>query len=390
MDILNGEIVEDIDAVSKRLDGQCKCQRVTQKVYHEYLMDNELLPIQINDRNRLKNYARILRSFARGRDFKYDSESLKYFFFDDQIEKKILEDFQNRLDNIEADLVGHKRHKETLEIVTSKEDDLIKLKGLGEKKYAATLEFYKAKSVFHFRNIQEMKSDLSKNRHRIKEAIAQIVNFRVAKLKNEIQNIGTIYLEIEGYLSSEKKSEIKLKEIEESDCTQKVKLDEISNEPIKLNLIKKAEETEIIDQIEQLYSETRKVGDWINKYESIENVQDAFYSQLDNRKKQNLILKLESTLKKQSLMQEFLASKWVKDVDIEISYKEQIDVIDTELKRQEGLLKFADTKNPNSLSSWALKNNKVLSKEQESVLVYFKDLSMQKTDIEKEGAKYIP
>ena len=155
LDILNGEIVEDIDAVSKRLDGRCKCQRIAQKAYHEYLMEHELLPIQINDNKRLKNYARILRSFARGRDFKYDSESLKYFFFDDQIEKNIYEDFQNRLDNIEADLVGHKRHKETLQIVSAKEEDLIKLKDLLQKRQDAKIEFYKAKSVFHFRNIRD-------------------------------------------------------------------------------------------------------------------------------------------------------------------------------------------------------------------------------------------
>ncbi|WP_294083954.1 hypothetical protein [Proteiniphilum sp. UBA5384] len=148
-DMLNGEIVEDIDTVTKRLDGKFNCQKMTQKTYHEYLMEHELLPIQITDKTRLKNYARILRSFARGRDFKHDSESLKYFFFDDQIEIEIYEDFQKRLDNIEADLDGHKRHKEILQNVSEKEQGLIKLKSLKQKKYETEVEFYKAKSVFH-------------------------------------------------------------------------------------------------------------------------------------------------------------------------------------------------------------------------------------------------
>jgi len=92
-DILNGDIVEDIDTVSRRLEDQFNCQMVTQKAYHDYLMEHDLLPIQITDKTRLKNYARILRSFARGRDFKHDSESLKYFFFDDKKETEIHEDF---------------------------------------------------------------------------------------------------------------------------------------------------------------------------------------------------------------------------------------------------------------------------------------------------------
>ncbi len=389
-DILNGEIVEDIDAVSRRLDGRCKCQRIAQKTYHEYLMDHELLPLQINDNKHLKNYAQILRSFARGRDFKYDSESLKYFFFDDQVEKNIHEDFQNRLDNIEADLVGHKRHKETLQIVSAKEDDLKKLKNLQQKKHDAEIELYKAKSVFHFRNIKNKKDEISRNQDRIKNAIARITNIRISNLEEDIRKNELTCSEIEEHLITIQNSEIKLKELEAAESIFKTKLGEIVSENVKLNLIEKVQESNIIKHIEQLYREIRIVELWIEKYHSIENVKDAFYTQLDNQEKRNEIKDFEKALHRQNLMEVFLHSEWVAEGDIEKSYLKKIEEIDSEIKRQQALSKFADTSNPHSLSSWALKNRRALNKEQESVLVYFKDLTQQKPERIDEGVKYLP
>ena len=177
-DILNGDIVEDIDTVSRRLIARFNCQRMHQKAYHEYLMEHELLPIQINDKDRLKNYARILRSFARGRDFKYTSDALKNFFFDDQKENEIHEDFQKRLDNIEADLNGHKRHKEILQNTSAKEKDLIKLHSLQQEKEEAKTELFKAKSVYHFRNIQHKRNEINRHENRIKQANSIIAGLK--------------------------------------------------------------------------------------------------------------------------------------------------------------------------------------------------------------------
>ena len=233
-DILNDEIVEDIDAVSQRLDGKFNCQKMTQKAYHEYLMEHEILPIQITDKDRLKNYARILRSFARGRDFKHDSESLKYFFFDDHKETEIYKDFQQRVDNIEADLDGHKRHKETLANVSAKEQDLIKLKSLKKEKDDAEFEFYKAKSVFHYRNIQNKEKEISDNVQKIKNAMMCIANFKTQKLKEAIDNIDILFQEIAVHFDTIQNAEDKLKEISDAKKVLNEKLDEILSESILL------------------------------------------------------------------------------------------------------------------------------------------------------------
>lgn len=389
-DILNGEIVEDIDAVSRRLAERCNCQRVTQKAYHEYLMENELLPIQITDKTRLNNYARILRSFARGRDFKHDSEALKYFFFDDQKETGIYEDFQKRLDNIEADLNGHKRHKEILQNVSAKENDLIKLKDLQQKKHEAEIELYKAKSVFHFRNIHNMEKKISDSQQKIQKAITRIVNLRVSKLQDNINNIELVFSEIARHLITIQNAETKLKEVEDAEKILTKKLDEIINECIQLNLFDKTPKPNIIEHIEQLHGEIKKVEHWVEKYQTIENVKTTFYAQRANYKRRNEIKKLVHAINTQKLMDVFLASNWVKEDNIENCYQQKMEEIGHEIKKQRALSKFADTGNPYSLSSWALKARKALSKEQESVLVYFKDLTMQKPELFEEGAKYLP
>lgn len=389
-DIVNGEIVEDIDTVTKRLDGKFNCQKMTQKAYHEYLMEHELLPIQITDKTRLKNYARILRSFARGRDFKHDSESLKYFFFDDQKETEIYEDFQKRLDNIEADLDGHERHKEILQNVSKKEQGLIKLKLLKHKKNETEVEFYKAKSIFHYRNIQNKEKKIYDNQQRIKRAITCIANIKITQLQKDIENIDILLNESHLHLSTIQSAENRLKEVDNAENVLNAKLYEISQACSQLNLIECSKKTDIKEYIEQLYGEIKMVEHWLAKYQTMEKTKTLFYSQQENSEKRDRIRKLERTISAQKLMGVFLSSDWALNDNIEEKYQQKINDLDNEIKKQQALSKFSDTNNPYSLSSWALKNRKALSKEQESVLVYFKDLTMLKPEVFEEGIKYLP
>ena len=390
-DILNGDIVEEIDAVSRRLEGQFNCQRVTQKAYHDYLMEHELLPIQITDKTRLKNYARILRSFARGRDFKHDSESLKYFFFDDKKETEIHDDFQKRLDNIEADLDGHRKHKEILQNVSAKEQDLIKLKSLKEEKCKAEIELYKSKSVYYFRNIKNKEKEISDNQQKIKKAVNRIANLRINRLKENTENIDHLFNEIHSHLDIIQNADKKLKEIEGADNVLNAKLNEISRECSQYNLIEESTESSITAHVERLHGEIETVEYWVDKYQTVEKVKTAFYAQQENNEKRGKIKALEKAINAQKLMPIFLSSSnWVLGDDIEDIYQQKIEKIDNEIKKQKALSKFADTSNPYSLSNWALKNKKALSREQESVLVHFKDLTTQKPELFNDDTKYLP
>ncbi|MDD4971585.1 MAG: hypothetical protein PHT07_19320 [Paludibacter sp.] len=389
-DILNGEIVEDIDAVSIRLDSQFNCLKMTQKVYHEYLMEHELLPIQITDKARLKNYARILRSFARGRDFKHDSESLKYFFFDDHKEKEIHDDFQKRLDNIEADLDGHKRHKEILQNVSAKERDLIELKSLKKEKHESEIELYKAKCIFHFTNIQNKEKEISDNQQKIKNAINCIANFRIDKINENIETIDSLFDQIQTHFDTIQNAKVRFIEINDAKKVLEVKLNEIIGECADLNLGSDLRKTNVIELVEQLYGEMKIVENWIEKYQTIEKLKTAFHSQQENIEKRNKIKVLNHALNEKKLMEVFLSSDWILNDNIEDIYQQKVEEIDNKIKNQKALSKFADTSNPHSLSSWALKNGKSLNIEQESALVYFKDLTTQKPELFERVAKYLP
>lgn len=118
--ILQGNIIPDIDELTEILRGRVLCQKMPLKKYHEYLMNYELLPVNVYTSQQLKNYAQTLRSFSRGRGFKYDSEYLKKFFFTEEKGKEIHANFQNQLAEMEADLRDHERINETLHEVRKK------------------------------------------------------------------------------------------------------------------------------------------------------------------------------------------------------------------------------------------------------------------------------
>lgn len=389
-DLLNGDIVEDIDTVTRRLSGRLNCQRIPQKAYHDYLMEHELLPIQIIDKARLKNYARILRSFARGRDFKYTSDALKNFFFDDQKENELLEDFRKRLDNIEADLDGHKRHKEILQDTTSKEQHLIKLHTLQQQKEEAETEYYKAKCIFHFRNIKNKVEEIARLQERIKQANRNIAASKIAFRTEEIANIDILLAEIQSHTDTLAEIEKNQKEVINVEKLLASQLNIILGECQRLNLIGDSAKLNVIQHIQKLCDEIRTVERWIGKYGTIENVKFRYYGQQENNKNRDQIRRFEQALDAEKLKKIFLASGWIAESNIEDIYLQKMEELDKEIKKQKALSRFADTKNSYSLSSWALRNKKPLTKEQESVLVYYKDLMTQKPEDVEEGARYLP
>ena len=284
---------------------------------------------------------------------------------------------------------GHRRHKEILQNVSAKEQDLIKLKSLKEEKHKVEIELYKSKSVYHFRNIQNKEKEISDNQQKIKKAINCIANIRINRLKENTENIDLLFNEIHSHLDTIQNADKKLKEIKDTNKVLNAKLDEISHECSKYNLIEKSTESSITTNIERLYREIETVGRWVDRYQTVEEVKTVFYAQLENNEKRGKIKALEQAINAQKLMPIFLSFNWVLDDDIEGIYQQKIEKIDNEIKKQKALSKFADTSNPYSLSNWALKNGKALSREQESVLVHFKDLTTQKPELF-EDSKYLP
>lgn len=389
-EILNDDIVEDLDNLIRRLDGQFACYKYSQNAYHDYLMTNELLPIQITDKTRLTNYARILRSFSRGKDFKHDSESLKKFFFDDMKENKIFEDFQSRIDDIEADLEGQKRNKETILKVSIKQRELIELNKLRQEKKEAEIELYKAKSIYHYRNISNCNDLINRKQRELLNSLTSIVKYRISSLVKSIKTLDEIFDKINTQRSTLNEVDVKLKEINDIDTILKLKSEEITVELKKYNLIDQNYDGNITKQVDKLYDEIVLVEKWIEKYFTIENIKKIYYEQNKNLEKRIKINDLEIFLKKYDLLDVFTSAKWLSDGDIEENYKNEINEIENAIKNLEALSKFSDIENPFSLSSWALKNNRCLSLEQESLLVHFKDLAINKPQIYNEGDKYLP
>jgi dephospho-CoA kinase len=161
--LFNDNII-DIDTLCERLT-DAHCKKFSLKRYHELLLNYNILPIDLRNEKELKNYAQIIRSFSRGRGFKNDPEWLKQFFFNDDKEKEIYENFQRHLTDIDSDLKDHRRNKETLTEVSYKESSLLELKKLKDEKDEKEIEYLEAKILFHNGNIEKYKKDLIENQN---------------------------------------------------------------------------------------------------------------------------------------------------------------------------------------------------------------------------------
>ncbi|PKP22888.1 MAG: hypothetical protein CVU05_02015 [Bacteroidetes bacterium HGW-Bacteroidetes-21] len=372
--ILINDNVIDIDALAEQLT-DVYCKKFSLKKYHEYLRKYEILPIDLINDGELKNYAQIIRSFSRGRGFKNDSEGLKRFFFNDGKENEIYEKFQRQLNEMDADLKDQRRNKDDIENVRKKENRLIELKKLKSEKESSELTYYEAKTIYHFRNIENFKKQISLNKNSIIKVNKSIVQFRLQELETDEKTlrceIDNIDKEFDNIITIEKS------------------LDDANN-----NIEKYSETKQEVDQrypeLDKLYLQMLEVDKWLVQYKTIDELRSAFYNQLENKKERDNLKSFENELRQKKLYEKFLKSKWAIDIkEGNKFYNDEKKRIENEIQNLKAIQNFSDTSNKYSLASWILNNLQKLTHEQESVFVHFQKLVTRKPEVFHKGDRYL-
>lgn len=358
--ILQGNIIPDIDELTEILRGRALCQKIPLKKYHEYLMNYELLPVNVYTNQQLKNYAQTLRSFSRGRGFRYDSEYLKKFFFTEEKGKEIYTNFQNQLAEMEADLRDHERMNDTLHEVRKKEKQLTHLKNLKDKKTEAERIYSLSRMVSSFRKkeqynqrITEKKAEVEEYKSRIRQYQGALLLLKQKELREHIQEITNKQQRLTEIENQLRESLV----IEKESAGWEKKACEISGSVEEFQ-----KQRAIIDQIETL----------LEKQGSIEKIEYLFKYDYANREARKGLKELESLLRQNKMWEQFLSSSWAQDAGKATEkIAEQLEVLEKKIAYQQSLMKFSDINDSHSLSAWALNNAWKMSPEEESLLVHF-------------------
>ena len=363
--ILNNNI-ETLSSISGKIEN-ATLKSFSRKKYHQILFDNEIIALDLVQKDILKSYASILRSFSRGKGFKVDSFHLKNFLFGDDDQNSIKKKYDEEVININNDLHDHKRYLEEIELINNKQN---LLKDVLEKHniYKETYTKYLTSKYNYWSKIytdEKFKENSLNSNYFI--SLTRLLSNELSIKYCEIKDIKKLKLKKEEY--NKKKSLFE-------DLKQKESV-------IEKEFTVSLQKVEII----------KKVQKWLDaNANDIEKVKSWYKQQKEKQEKKNQLLRFIDYLKKEQIIVEFEKSSWLSNFNkAEDVYTKEVEEIQKKINELEVLSIFSDFTNKESLSNWAFNNLEFpLSHVNESILIYFQNLSRNKPlNLIKEN-RYLP
>jgi hypothetical protein len=317
--------------------------------YFDLLYKNHILPIDLTRENNFKSFAKVLQSFSRAKTLDVNrSKSLQDFLFEDN------EDIKSSFDLQKDVLDQHIRnfHKADSEIKTleRKQKQLSRLK-------ETYLDFIKSKETY-LTNNAHYHFGLYNNSLKAYKDNAD----KMEKAANDHKAASMDYESLSQQYYS--------KLLDQKDVCQAIKdiLDRQKAESDEASILSHKKKWQglrnTIDKIEQL-------GSLVLKYETVENVFEAFDYQEELKEQKRKLAKLKSL----PLYNEFKRSKWANDYTVAFEfYQTRVNEVEKQLESLTEVIKLYDGSNKESFFNWAINEGKSLSIEQETVLMAFKDV----------------
>lgn len=341
------------------------------KKYHQLLYDNHILPVNLSAGGiTLDSYANILRSFSRGKGFKKDSDSLKDFLFGNDDESALMRQYKAEVKSISDDYKDHSRYREEIDLINKKQN-LIK-------------------------DILERKKELDKTQ---KEYLTTKVLYCTRQHELSQRKLGASqsnYAEagIRYHLLEKREIELLIKEINDKKELLKQYREGLKNVQGKTESLRlhKERQTKVYEDSQKKKNITETVDKWLNQYGgTVEKIRIAYQEDRAKKDRKSQLETFVQYLNQHKIKDTFEASDWLADYKNALKkYNENITEIEEKLDSLEALEIFSDLSNPNSLAAWAIGNlKKALTREQESTLMYFQNLSRTKP-VDARGKRYLP
>ncbi len=333
--------------------------------YYDLLYKNNILPVNLTKPDNLKTYAKVIQSFARAKSLDItNSKSLQNFLFEDNEEiKRTFEEQKDQLSGLIKQYRDNYFHTQELQ---QKQKKLLALLETNKKSTNAREEFLKS-SATHFNNrYNDALARFENNKKQIETSTQNL-----HKQKNEVEKVTESLFN--DYSNLQKvcqlmraKYEVLLKDFSDDTIQErKLQADTLRD---KINLL-----TTLVPIVSKYVS--------LDSIEEIFKIQESFKAQKSSL---NKILSLYS-------LSDFENSDWAKTdyQSASKAYNEKISELPQQIEELETLVALFEGTRDDSFFHWAIQNNKPLTKEQETVLMYLKELSTNKPSEAEEGDRYI-
>ncbi len=347
--------------------------------FHRLLFNNQILSTDFShDDKKLKTFAQILQSFARGKGVGAKSEDLKNFLFanDDDQNKE----YEKRKKEIEEAHEEYKRRARVYETVKLKKDRLLSLLEDKKKRDAANHRALLLETGWAYQQREVIGKDLVRTQ---KETAH--VNLQQIQLETRINdlNMEAVERELDSITGERERLETEL----ENRKKQRDFADKNRSGYEKAYNISQSE----YDDASAKWSKVKAAELWIRSYKTIELLKETFYKQdstLAERKKMNEFVDF---IERKQIREQFETSSWSRDYRMaQAEYDGVMDQLDGEISRLEELMPLFDKENKDSVVQWAIRNAGKLNKEEESVLMHFKTFGTKKPSEKEAGERFIP
>ena len=339
----------DLKEHLKKVD--LNCEPLHLSVYHKFLYDQEILPFDLaNNPDKLKTYALIIRSFSRGKGFKFDTQHLQEFLFGTDKEKGILKSYEAQVEKIESSFQDSENYQKQITLLKDKKSGVKNLASLESQKNEVLKQYLDIRLHYYSndqKNIKRKKGDNAA------ELINVLLENNLLEQKDNQQKIDAVVKEIADLKTFLKnnKSESEFRQKEET--TQQAYL-----------IVKKAK-----DQVCTIQALLPQFNG------SIEKIKDYHSTQNQNQKERAQLKGFKNELIEQSILLDFENSDWALDYTQALNnYNQQLQELNMEIVTNEALQKFSDVTEPTSLAYWAINRSKRFSSEEESALIKLNEL----------------
>ena len=321
--------------------------------FHKVLYKNKILPLDLTDKDKvLKDYAKIIQSFSRGKELDTTrSSSLLDFLFGQEKGKDFMNKYKSIVEEIEKNAVDYGKNNDEIVLLTQKcfqVSDLYKV--LIEKKEAEK-KYLTSQYVFLLRDYNSNKENLKKEVYTFLQAQEDLSGLQVL-----------VRSELEEAQRSRDKKESAYEEISDiyNEWRQKKSLLDNANQMIEqLNILP---------------------GDLA-----------VCYEQYRTQKKEYIYYKeLKDKLVGSRVIDLFINSGWKGGLAAGNSfYLQKTDELRNRLLQLHMVEQFHDINNPNSLIRWALSLQRNFTKEEESLIYHFQKYGMNKPNHPKPLDRYV-
>ena len=344
--------------------------------YHEVLHKNGILPLDVGSNDGLlKNYAKIIRSFARSGELERGDIDYLEFLFGKDAETAIWAEYQKLLQEFEQDGREQHGHNMIMREIEAKVTDFRQLLVLQQKAHSARLAFATDKVQYCRYQVTETQRKVTDLRHKYQEHSLSYFKLHTELLHRKAVAANQNQLLHEQAATQKPVLEKKISRFEAA--IAQTKQDE--------NLI-----SEQLTQLTQQHQNILRVERWLagpfgpTPADIVQAQQQQEQRRVENRRLANFLAYLEA----HGLAASFITSAWACDAP-DTDHRARLKEMQQRLLAVELLQKFNDLQDEESLTRWALELKVPLSTDQESILAHFSSLPKLRARSQEFGARYL-